>query len=255
MAKNNWTREELIVAFNLYCKTPFSKIGLSNKGIQEISQTINRSVSAVALKLANFARLDPSLQNRGLSGMSNGSKGEVEIWNEFNNNWEELAYESERILAQYRNNPLERSANIYTGDLPPEGKERETVVRVRVNQSFFRNAVLASYDNKCCITGVAIPELLVAGHIIPWSVEPAHRTNPVNGLCLNALHDNAFDKGLMTITPDYIIRFSEKLLEKIKKSNLDAPFHSYNGKKISLPQKFYPLREFLEYHNQMIFQI
>lgn len=255
MAKNNWTRDELIVAFNLYCKTPFSKIGLSNKGIQETSQTINRSVSAVALKLANFARLDPSLQKRGLSGMSNGSKSEVEIWNEFNDNWEELAYESERILARYRNNPLERSANIYTEDLPPEGKERETIVKVRVNQSFFRNAILASYDNRCCITGIAIPELLVAGHIIPWSVNPKHRTNPANGLCLNALHDKAFDKGLMTITSDYTIRFSEKLIEKIKGTDFDRLFFLYNGRKITLPQKFYPLREFLEYHNQKIFQI
>jgi putative restriction endonuclease len=40
---------------------------------------------------------------------------------------------------------------------------------VRVNQRFFRTVVLAAYENKCCITGLAAPELLVAGHIVGWA--------------------------------------------------------------------------------------
>lgn len=253
MTKNNWTREEHIVAFNLYCKVPFTKINSSNKEIQHLASIIGRSTGSVAMKLANFARLDPDLQARNISGLTQGAKGEEYVWNEFNGNWEELAYESERILAKYRNNTLERSANIYLEDLPPEGKEREIIVRSRVNQSFFRNTVLASYNFKCCITGIAIPELLVAGHIIPWSVNHKHRTNPANGLCLNALHDKAFDKGLITITPDYKIKLSEILLEKIKKTASDTFFNAYDGKQITLPQKFHPLKEFLEYHSTNIF--
>ncbi len=252
MIRNNWNHDELIVAFNLYCKTPFSKIGLNNSGIQVLAKTIHRSVSAVALKLTNFARLDPFLQNRGLSGMSNGSKGEVKVWDEFNGNWDELAFESERILAKYKNKSIEKSADIYTKDLLPEGKEREAIIKRRVNQSFFRNSVLASYNNKCCITGISIPELLVAGHIIPWSINLQQRTNPANGLCLNALHDKAFDKGLMTINSDYTIRFSKNLLNKTKK-DYDMHFHPYEGKSISLPQKFYPQKEFLEFHNSNVF--
>lgn len=68
---------------------------------------------------------------------------------------------------------------------------------------FFRRSVLASYNFRCCFTNIAIPDLLIAGHIIPWSIESEHRTNPANSLCLNALHYKAFDKGLMIITPDY----------------------------------------------------
>lgn len=254
MAKINWTWDEHVVAFNLYCKVPFTKINSGNKDVRELAAIIGRSVGSVAMKLANFARLDPALQARNISGLTQGAKGEEDVWNEFNDNWEQLAYESERILAQYRNSPLENSANIFIADLPPEGRERETIIKIRVNQSFFRNAVLASYDNKCCITGIAIPELLVAGHIIPWSADQNHRTNPSNGLSLNAFHDKAFDKGLMTITPDYTIKFSEKLIEKIKKTESDAFFHPYNGRRINLPQKFYPSKEFLEYHNQKVFQ-
>ena len=40
----------------------------------------------------------------------------------------------------------------------------------RVNQHFFRAAILAAYENlRCCITGLAVPGLLVASHIVPWA--------------------------------------------------------------------------------------
>ncbi len=171
MAKSNWARDELIVAFNLYCKTPFTKINARNKSVIELAPVIGRSPSSVALKLANFARLDPALQERNILGMRHGSKAEAEIWDEFNNDWEELAYQSELILAKFRNAPVENSSGITIKDLPREGRERETLVKARVNQAFFRRTILASYDNKCCITGMSVPELLIASHIIPWAVD------------------------------------------------------------------------------------
>jgi putative restriction endonuclease len=246
-----WNREELIVAFNLYCKTPFTKINSSNKAVKELAPVIGRSASAVALKLANFARLDPALQERNISGMSHGSKEEAAIWNEFSGNWEELAYQSEQILAQLKNETIENTADIIKEDLPIEGRERETLIKARVNQSFFRKTILASYDNRCCITGIAISELLIASHIVPWSVDQKNRMNPCNGLCLNALHDKAFDAGLITIMPDYTIKLSENL--KRKHSVIDSFFTSYENKKIILPQRFLPSTEFIRYHNENIF--
>ncbi|MDH6253376.1 putative restriction endonuclease [Chryseobacterium sp. H1D6B] len=253
MSKNNWSYEEHIVAYNLYCKIPFTKINSNYGPIKELASIIGRTSGSVAMKLANFARLDPFQKARNVSGLSQGAKGEEIVWNEFNNNWEELVYKSEQILARYKNDSLEYSSDIITSDLPPLGKDREALVKVRVNQSFFRRAVIASYNFKCCITNIAIPDLLIAGHIIPWSVESEHRTNPANGLCLNALHDKAFDKGLMTITPDYEIKYSEKLLREIDKTDYENFFYPYQNKKIRLPQKFHPLAEFLEYHNSKIF--
>ena len=66
ISKTNWSRDELIVAFNLYCKTPFTKINAKNKAVIELAPIVGRSPSAVALKLANFARLDPALQERNI---------------------------------------------------------------------------------------------------------------------------------------------------------------------------------------------
>jgi len=247
----NWSRDELIVAFNLYCKTPFTKINSRNKAVIELAPIVGRSPSSVALKLANFARFDPALQERNISGMRHGSKVEAEIWNEFSHNWEELAYQSELILARFKNDSIENSTGIIKEGLPPEGRERDVIVKARVNQSFFRQTILASYDNKCCITGISVPELLVAGHIIPWSIDKKNRMNPRNGLCLNALHDMAFDKGLITITIDYRVKISKVLKQQ---SGPELLFIPYDNKKIALPQRFTPSKEFIEYHNRHIFR-
>jgi predicted restriction endonuclease len=49
------------------------------------------------------------------------------------------------------------------------GLDRKIVVKRRVNQSFFRSAILSAYHLKCAITGLSIPDLLIASHIKPWS--------------------------------------------------------------------------------------
>src|SRR3954447_17481110 len=208
MPRRNWTREELIVAFNLYCKIPFGRIHVRNPSVIALANAIGRSPSAVSWKLANFARLDPSLRKRNISGASHGAQAEIEIWQEFSNDWERLSFESEHLLAQITNRD---TLLVEESDDFPDGLTREALVRTRVNQSFFRAAVLAAYDLRCFITGLSIPQLLTASHIVPWSVDTNNRTNPRNGLCLNAIHDRAFDCGLMTVTQEMKVRVSSRI--------------------------------------------
>jgi putative restriction endonuclease len=254
MASNNWTREELIIAFNLYCKIPFGTIHIRNPQIITLAKILRRTPSAVSWKLANFARLDPSLQDRNIAGASHGSKLDVEVWNEFNNDWEKLSFESEKLLAEKIGKRVEVITEIETIDLPKAGKERESLVKVRVNQSFFRKAVLAAYDFKCCITGLGIPELLNASHIIPWSKDEANRVNPRNGLCLNVIHDRAFDRGLLTITPEFKIKISKS----IKRNDVDSAMQDflfrYDGSEIKMPTRFLRDASFLKYHNKSVFR-
>lgn len=245
----DWTREEHILAFNLYCKIPFGTIHIHNPEIQKLARIIGRSVGAVSYKLANFARLDPALQERGIRGMSHGAKGEEEVWEEFKAHPEALAYESQRLLAHLLDEPIEKVADVDTDDLPATGIEREAVVRVRVNQSFFRSRILSAYNFRCCVTGLTVQPLLTASHIIPWSEDEKNRLNPKNGLCLNALHDRAFDRHLMWIEDDFVIRFSSKL-----KKQASAPgdtthwLTSFEGSRLLLPKKFTPGTEFLKCH-------
>jgi putative restriction endonuclease len=248
-----WTREELIIAFNLYCKVPFGQIDQSNPAIIALAGMLERTPAALSWKLANFARLDPALQARGIKGASHGSKGEVEVWQEFNNNWDSLAFESERLLANLTHQSVEEMTGLNEDELPKDGLERERLVRVRVNQRFFRTTVLTSYASRCCITGLAIPVLLTASHIAPWAKDPNNRMNPRNGLCLNLLHHKAFDAGLITITPEFRVGVSSSLATSAAPDANNAFFARYDNQLAQLPRRFLPDAMLLEWHNKTIF--
>lgn len=247
--RNDWTREEHILAFNLYCKIPFGTIHMRNPRLVELSRLLGRSIGSISYKLANFARLDPALQARNIKGMPHGAKGEEEVWREFAHNPEALAFESERLLANCLGKPIEEVADVDTRDLPPAGLEREAIVRLRVNQSFFRNRILSAYDYRCCITGLSIPQLLVTSHIIPWSEDAVNRLNPRNGLCLNALHDKAFDRHLMWIENDFTVRFVKGLHTSAKRGETSLEWLlGFEGARLALPKKFTPDAKFLRIH-------
>lgn len=253
MAKNNWTREETIIAFNVYCKIPFKSSSKSNPTIIKYANIIGRSPSALNMKVGNFGRLDPELKKQGIVGLAHGGKLEEDVWAEFNGNWEKLAFESEQLIAKVSNRPIEEVSEIEVEDIR-EGLERETIVKQRVNQGFFRSTVLSSYYFKCCITGISIPDFLVASHIIPWSRNTEQRLNPRNGLCLSSIHDKAFDKGFITITPEFNIRVSGVLGDFEKENAVQDFFMKYENQKINLPDKFLPTKEFLDYHYHNIFK-
>jgi putative restriction endonuclease len=250
MTRREWSRAELIIAFNLYCKIPFGRIHRGNPLVKELAKAIGRTPSAVSWKLANFARLDPALKKRNIAGATHGAAAEVEIWNEFNKNWESLAFQSERLLAKLTGqNPALADKN-----LPfPEGKTRAAIVRTRVNQGFFRAAVLAAYGSRCCVTGLSIPSLLNASHIVPWGVDIKNRTNPSNGLCLNAVHDRAFDCGLLTVTPDFKVKLSPKARTGIADEAAQSFLWRFDQAVIATPERFVPGEEFLRYHNERVF--
>lgn len=253
MSTDKWTREQTIVALNLYCKIPFNKVSSKHPDIIRIAKIIGRTPNSVKMKIGNFGSFDPELKKRGIVGLGNTSKLDEIVWKEFNNNWDNLAYESELLISKFTNQPLEKILEINIADIPA-GKERESIIKTRINQSFFRSTVLSSYNLKCCITGLSIPDLLVASHIIPWSKDEKNRLNPHNGLCLNSIHDKAFDKGFITVSTDYKIKIS-KYFDDFRKDKLVADlFLKYENKSIVLPDKFLPSKEFLKYHHKNIFR-
>jgi putative restriction endonuclease len=245
-----WTRDELVLAINLYCNIPFGKLHSRNPEIISFAKLINRSPNSVALKLVNFSSLDPSLQARGIRGMGNASNLDKRVWAEFYNNWDAALLASEELLAKVKHTTIEKINKIEVADLPKEGKEKERLVKTRVNQSIFRRVVMATYNNTCCITGINNSELLIASHIVPWSKDEKNRLNPMNGLCLNALHDKAFDAGLITISAeDYTIKLSSKFKKKDAAFSIQQNFISVENKAINLPDKFLPSRDLLKLHN------
>jgi len=252
MVRKNWSREETIIAFNVYCKIPFKSSSKSNPTIIKYASVIGRSPSALNMKVGNFGRLDPELRKQGIVGLAHGSKQDEDIWQEFNGDWERLVYESEYLIAKFSNKHIEDILEIEIDDIK-EGLDREAIVKQRVNQSFFRSTVLSSYYSKCCITGLSIPDLLVASHIIPWAENNENRLNPRNGLCLNSIHDKAFDRGFITITPDFKVKISDAFKEFENEDAVKDFFLKFDNRTISLPDKFFPSKDFLDYHYQNIF--
>lgn len=182
--------------------------------------------------------------------MKHGAKGEVEVWREFADRPENLAFESEDLLAKRLGKPIEQVADVDTQDLPAYGIEREAMVRIRVNQSFFRSRILSAYNFRCCVTGLTIRPLLTASHIIPWAEDEKNRLNPRNGLCLNPLHDRAFDRHLMWIEEGFVIRFSPELQKMTAQSESVNWLTSFAGSQLLLPTKFAPDPKFLKRHFQ-----
>lgn len=249
-----WTREQTIVAFNLYCKIPFNRVASSHPEIIKVANETGRSVNSVKMKIGNFGSFDPELKKRGIVGLANASKLDEEIWNEFNNNWDDLAFESEKALSGFEGKDVTDDIKVFDDEfIFGDGLEKERIVKTRVNQNFFRQTVLSAHNFSCCITGIDLPELLVASHIIPWSKAEKNRLDPRNGLSLNALHDKAFDKGLMTITTDFTIIISPRVLSKPSEP-VEIWLASFNEKNMIVPERFVPSQKFLEYHNQNIFQ-
>jgi len=250
---NNWSKEETIIAFNVYCKIPFKSSSKNNPVIMKFAKIIGRSPSALNMKVGNFGRLDPELKKLGIVGLGNGSKIDEIVWNEFNGNWENLAYQSELLIAQFQNKNLEETFKDEIFEYPL-GTEREAIIKQRVNQNFFRSTILSSYNLRCCITGLSVSDFLVASHIKPWKSDEINRLNPHNGLCLNSIHDKAFDKGFITITPDYKIKVSKHLDDFKKDKAVSDFFLKYENQSINLPDRFLPSKEFLEFHHKQIFK-
>jgi putative restriction endonuclease len=117
-----------------------------------------------------------------------------------------LVFESERILAQRQHTKLEEKYSEALFDIKDlKGEDKVRAVKTRVNQSVFREMILTNYSSKCALTGIDIPDLLYASHIMPWSKHEKERLNPENGICLSALYDKAFDKGYISLIT--IIKF------------------------------------------------
>lgn len=247
--RKNWGESELLVAFALYCRIPFGLFHRRNPEIIRYAELIGRTPSALAMKLCNIASLDPVFIESGRKGLEGASQADQKMWDSMQQDWEGFALRSQAALDNLGVTEIEPEQSSTTSDFSAE----DAVVRrkQRIGQNLFRQAVLSAYDYRCCISGLAVPELLVASHIVPWSQDVKNRLNPRNGLALSALHDKAFDLGYLTLDEDYRVVISH-LLDNSKDSFLQESLWRYDGCQIRLPSKFSPQPNFLEFHRNNV---
>lgn len=170
--------------------------------------------------------------------------------------YEQEVVVADRIVAQETNPQTISKKLIAYFDITTEGEDQLSITKRRKGQDYFRRMILANYGGRCALTGISVPQLLLASHIIPWA-DKSHkkdRLNPCNGICLSALYDKAFDKGLFTISPDdYTIQLSSALREYGTQEYFDKQFGSISGKQITMPIEYKPNRDFLAYHRDYVF--
>lgn len=243
-AKGTWSREQTILALFWYYQLPFGRLHARNPLIIEWSKIINRNANALAMKLVNLASLDPVIIASGRKGMGNTSILDREIWDYYSNRLEQLTIDVERLFDN-----LNQSSEHLLKDLLPQiepvdsnknyyGEERKTLVNQRIRQKFFRSTILSNFDERCCISGLAEPRLLIASHIVSWSEAPDKRLSPHNGLCLSALYDRAFDHHLLTLNAQLEVMISPKLRKVSKITRFNIGLWEIEGHTITPPVRF-----------------
>jgi putative restriction endonuclease len=260
--RRRWTEEETTLALFLYFQLPFGKLHAGNPEIRQLASAIGRTHSSVAMKLCNFASLDPQITGSGRKGLDGASKLDRALYARFTHSWSQLVTEGEDLWADrvFKSRAaaapafvqLERKAFNYE---PFKGvtSEVQAVVNQRVGQGFFRRAVMANYEEACCITGIAEPQVLVASHIKPWAVDEANRHNPSNGLLLSATMDKAFDQGLLTVTASGNVKVAQRLLDH-PSAQTRSFFSAYDGGKVQAATRFCADPELLDWHNRVRFE-
>lgn len=253
MAKaNNWTREQLLVAFALYSQLPFGRLHARNPEIIHYANLIGRTPSALAMKLVNIASLDPYIIESGRKGLQAASNADREMWKELNERPMHFEHDCQQALEALVK-PQPQSAQDKTETEPDyTGKERRTSIDARIGQHLFRRDVLDNFENRCCVTGLEEPKLLIASHILPWKKEEKQRLNPSNGLCLSTLHDRAFDQGLITFNEHLELVLSGRI-KKLKGEVVEDNFFKYEGKAMRLPAKWMPDEGLLAFHRGDVF--
>ena len=169
MATGLWTKEQVKLAFHLYCQLPYGRIHGRNPEIIALAKIIGRTSDAVAMKMLNIASIDPAVTSAGKSGLGNASALDRVVWDEFHADWERLALECHQLMLQYSAQEQEQTQPEDDAFLPEDftGETRQVLTAQRIKQHFFRRAVLSSYRGRCCMSGLSESRLLIASHIVP----------------------------------------------------------------------------------------
>ncbi|MBI0552069.1 HNH endonuclease [Pectobacterium parmentieri] len=254
-ATNHWTRDQLLIAFTLYSQLPFGRLHSRNPDIIRYAALINRTPSALAMKLVNLASLDPFIIDSGRTGLRGASNADRALWQEMDSNPELFEQLCQKAMVSLETGAAEAPSLFQASesDIPNyRGGERLAQVKTRIGQQLFRKRVLSNYGERCCVTGLEESTLLVASHIRPWKTAIEHRLNPSNGLCLSNLHDKAFDTGLISFNDSLEMLLSPRI-KKLKSTISDVNFAQYEGKQIHLPDAYPPDLSQMAYHREHIF--
>jgi len=213
------------------------------------------------MKLCNFASLDPALKLRGIKGLSGASALDRALWADFHEDLSEAVPASEaafrKLFGVTQSHEIEVTSKngVRISKVPAGPTEKSANVKVRRGQEYFRQAVLNNFDGQCGVTGLALRQLLIASHILPWGKHEKQRLNVRNGLCLSRLHDAAFDRGLISFDDNLELKLSSELKAALPQRTVAENFAAYEGETLQLPKDaVLPDGGFLSVHRKFVFR-
>ena len=164
-----------------------------------------------------------------------------------------IYFENAEDIVAKEKDPLKISKKLLKQfGLKKDGEDVVYETKRRRGQEYFRRMVLENYGNKCCVTGLDVPEILLASHIVEWAKDKANRLNPENGLCLSATYDAAFDKHLISFDDDYRMIVSKHIKDYYSNDVTREYFDKFEGKQIALPSLYLPSKILLEKHREAL---
>ena len=262
VAARRWTRGELLVALNLYHKLNFGQLHARHPVIVALADKLGRGANSLAMKLCNFASLDPALKLRGIKGLAGASALDRAAWIEFHANLNETVPASEDALRGLFGADESSELEVLPKEgvrvrkrLQPGSTETTANVKLRHGQEYFRDAVLNNFGGRCGVTELAVRELLIASHILPWGTHVAERLNVRNGICLSRLHDAAFDRGLIAFDDNLRLLLSPRLKAELPQRSVAENFGAYAGEILHFPDDAAPPElAFLSHHRSVVFR-
>lgn len=246
-----WSMEETRMALVLYLTLEKKDLADSSPQVRELARALGRKPGSVAKKIGNIQAHDRYSDTKGLS---HGGRRDKEVWDLYEAGGHAFLEESMALLSGAL-----AGAGLGRIVAPGAGHVDVTEARVwtkqRVSQQRFRSRLVENYGGRCCLTGMTAAEVLVASHIKTWAdADDAERLSPANGLLLNAYHDRAFDRGLITIDPSLRVVVSEKVKRRYRRSEPDLRWLlEFEGAKIAAPSAFPPDPAFVAWHNERVF--
>jgi len=231
--RRRWTRDELLLALHLYERIPFGQQHQANPQVIDLARALSRTPGSVAMKLNNFTSLDPEETKRGIKGLVGASALDAKVWNEFHASADVVEESEELWEARMERDPPASSPREPSPFLSVT--EATAARKIRLGQRYFRRVVLANFDQRCALTGISQPDLLTASHISPWAEDASNRVEVANGLCLNRLHDAAFDRKLITFDDELRLVVGRRIREALAPGALANAFLAYEGKKLAEP--------------------
>ncbi len=238
-----WQRDELLLCLSLYHRLRFGQFNARNPAVIQLAELLGRTAGSVGMKLSNFASFDPALAARGIRGLVGASSLDRIIWDEFRGNIPAHVHATKRqirVLLGTRNDQVvDIRADGTWANAPATAHHEEPSVEsspaADLQDSYFRIAVLNNYDGRCAVTGLNVPELLIATRILPRSSHPDLSLNISNGISFSGLYHTAFLRGLIGLNDDLRVLVAPRLRHAIDASSFDTFFGAYDGRSILLP--------------------